>query len=167
MGIKKLEMKQFLILFSLIPIISNAQLHIGFTGDSKTPFGFEVGAKKINLIVMVSNSKSNGYTPIAYGNNSVTRKTINSVAGISTGIKIYKELYTDLGILISSTSDVVNVSNVSKGSYSYDPNDGSPKKTDVGMIAGLSYYFDKIRLSTGINLYTSGIAFKYGISYRL
>lgn len=160
-------MKNILLFFSLIPLISNAQLHIGLTGDSKTPFGFEVGAKKLNLIVMISNSKSNGYTPTAYGNNSVTRKTVNSVAGISTGIKIYKELYTDLGLLISSTSDVVNVSNASKGSYSYDPDDGYVKKNEVGTIAGLSYYFDKIRLSTGINFYSSSINFKYGISYRL
>jgi hypothetical protein len=155
-----------LIFFLLLPFIANSQLHIGITGDSKTPFGFEVGAKKINLIVMVSNSNSDGYTPIAYGNNSVSRKTVNSVAGISAGIKIYKEFYGDLGLLISSTSDVVNVSNASKGSYSYDPGDDYPKKTEVGMITGLAYYFDKIRLSTGFNLYTSGVAFKYGVSYR-
>lgn len=125
--IKQLLMKNIFIFIFLIPLISNAQLHIGLTGDTKTPFGIEVGAKKINLIVMVGNSNSDGYTPTAYGNNSVTRKTVNSVAGISTGIKIYKEFYSDLGLLISSTSDVVNVSNASKGSYSYDPDDGYAK----------------------------------------
>jgi hypothetical protein len=160
-------MKYFLFfLFTLFCIKSNAQLSIGLTGDSKTPIGFEVGIKRFNMIVMTSSTKSDGYTPIAYGNNSVNRRTVNSVVGVSGGIKLYKELYTDLGLLRSNTTDKVNVSSPTKGSYSYDPGDDYPTKSEVGMILGLSYYFEKIKLSTGFNLYESGSAFKYGISYR-
>ena len=159
-------MKNILLLIFLIPLIVNSQYHIGITGDSRTPIGFEVGVKKVNLLVMVRSGKSDGYNPIAYGNNSVNRKTVNSVAGISAGFKIYKEFYTDLGLLFSTISDVVNVSNPSKGSYSYDPDDGYPKKSEVGMILGVANYFEKIRISTGLNLYESGVGFKYGISYR-
>lgn len=158
------------ILFSLILLLivnhSYSQLSIGLTGDSKTPIGFELGIKRFNMIAMTSSTKSDGYTPIAYGNNSVNRRTVNSVVGLSGGIKIYKELYTDLGLLLSSTTDKVNVSNPTKGSYSYDPGDDYPTKSEVGMILGLSYYFEKVKLSTGFNLYESGAALKYGISYR-
>ena len=156
----------FLIILSLFIVNVNAQLSIGITGDSKTPIGFEFGIKHFNLILMSSSAKSDGYTPIAYGNNSVNRRTVNSVVGLSGGIKIYKELYTDLGLLLSNTTDKVNVSSPTKGSYSYDPADGYPTKSEVGMILGLSYYFEKVKLSTGYNLYESGAAFKYGISYR-
>ena len=160
-------MKYFLFfLFTLFCIKSNAQLSMGLTGDSKTPIGFEIGIKRFNMIVMTSSTKSDGYTPIAYGNNSVNRRTVNSVVGVSGGIKLYKELYTDLGLLLSNTTDKVNVSSPTKGSYSYDPGDDYPTKSEVGMILGLSYYFEKIKLSTGFNLYESGAAFKYGISYR-
>jgi hypothetical protein len=158
------------ILFSLILLLivnhCYSQLSIGLTGDSKTPIGFEVGIKRFNMVLMTSSTKSDGYTPIAYGNNSVNRRTVNSVVGLSGGIKIYKELYTDLGLLLSSTTDKVNVSSPTKGSYSYDPGDDYPTKSEVGMILGLSYYFEKIKISSGFNLYESGAAFKYGISYR-
>ncbi len=158
-----------LIILLFVFLISNSsysQFSIGLTGDSKTPIGFEVGIKRFNMVLMTSSTKSDGYTPIAYGNNSVNRRTVNSVVGLSGGIKIYKELYTDLGLLLSSTTDKVNVSNPSKGSYSYDPGDDYPTKSEVGMILGLSYYFEKIKVSSGFNLYESGAAFKYGISYR-
>ncbi len=150
----------------LISNSSYSQLSIGLTGDSKTPIGFEFGIKHFNMVLMTSSTKSDGYTPIAYGNNSVNRRTVNSVVGLSGGIKLFKELYTDLGILLSNTTEKVNVSSPTKGSYSYDPADGYPKKSEVGMILGLSYYFEKVKLSTGYNLYESGVAFKYGISYR-
>ena len=154
------------IFFLLISFVSYSQLSIGLTGDSKTPIGFEFGIKRFNMVLMTSSTKSNGYTPIAYGNNSVNRRTVNSVVGLSGGIKVFKELYTDLGLLLSNTSDKINVSSPTKGSYSYDPSDGYPTKSEVGMILGLSYYFEKVKLSTGFNLYESGSAFKYGISYR-
>jgi hypothetical protein len=159
--------KNFLLLIFLsIANSSYSQFSIGLTGDSKTPIGLEVGIKRFNMVVMTSSKKSDSYTPIAYGNNSVNRRTINSIIGLSGGIKIYKDLYTDLGFLLSSTTDKVNVSNPSKGSYSYDPGDDYPTKSEVGMILGLSYYFEKIKVSSGFNLYESGGAFKYGISYR-
>jgi len=154
------------ITFLLISFVSYSQFSIGLTGDSKTPIGFEVGIKRFYMVLMTSSTKSDGYTPIAYGNNSVNRRTVNSVVGLSGGIKIYKELYTDLGLLLSSTTDKVNVSSPTKGSYSYDPGDDYPTKSEVGMILGLSYYFEKVKLSTGFNFYESGAAFKYGISYR-
>lgn len=156
-------------LFSILLLCfcnSYSQLSIGLTGDTKSPIGFEVGIKRFNMVVMTSSTKSEGYTPIAYGNNSVNRRTINSIVGLSGGIKIYKELYSDLGLLLSSTTDKVNVSNPTKGSYSYDPGDNYPTKSEVGMIMGLSYYFEKIKISSGFNLYQSGGAFKYGVSYR-
>jgi hypothetical protein len=157
-------MKLFILLF-LFPIIANSQLHIGITGDSKTPFGLEIGTKKFNLIVMSRSDKSDGYTPIAYGNNTVKRNSVTNVIGVSGGIKIYKQLYTDLGLLLSSTSDVVNVSNSVKGSYNYDPDDGYAKKSDIGIIMGLAYYFEKVRLTIGYDLYQNA-ELKYGISYR-
>jgi hypothetical protein len=144
---------------------SYSQFSAGLSGDSKTPFGFEFGIKRFNMVVMTSSKKSDGYKPIAYGNNSVNRRTINSIIGLSGGIKIYKDLYTDLGLLLSSTTDKVNVSNPTKGSYSYDPGDNYPTKSEVGMILGLSYYLKNIKVSSGFNLYQSGAAFKYGISY--
>lgn len=155
------------IIFIFLSLVSYCQFSIGLTGDSKTPFGFEVGFNKVNLILMTSSKKSEGYTPIAYGNNTVNRRTVNSVVGMSGGIKIYKELYSDLGLLLSNTSDKVNVSNVTKGSYSYDPDDGYDSKSEVGMIFGFSYYLDKFKISTGVNLFSSGSNLKYGISYRL
>jgi hypothetical protein len=155
-----------LLIFLSICYSSYSQFSIGLTGDTKTPIGLEVGIKRLNMVVMTSSTKSEGYTPIAYGNNSVNRRTINSIVGLSGGIKIYKELYSDLGLLLSSTTDKVNVSNPTKGSYSYDPGDDYPTKSEVGMILGLSYYFEKIKISSGFNLYESGVAFKYGISYR-
>lgn len=161
------QMRTLNILFFFIPIFSFSQLHIGITGDIKNPIGFEVGAKKVNLFVMTSSTKSDGYTPIAYGNNSVSRKAVTNVVGITGGIKVYKELYTDLGLILSNTSDLVNVSNASKGSYSYDPNDGSAKKSEMGFVLGVSYYLEKVKFSSGINFYLSGPAFRYGISYRL
>jgi len=154
------------ITFILISFVSYSQFSIGLTGDSKTPIGFEVGLNRFNMVLMTNSTKSDGYTPIAYGNNSVNRRTVNSVVGLSGGIKIYKELYTDLGLLLSSTTDKVNVSSPTKGSYSYDPGDNYPTKSEVGMILGLSYYFEKIKISSGFNLYESGAALKYGISYR-
>ena len=161
-------MKKIFLLAILFLVYFNSysQLSIGLTGDSKTPIGFEVGIKRFNMVLMTSSTKSDGYTPIAYGNNSVNRRTVNSVVGLSGGIKIYKELYTDLGLLLSTTTDKVNVSSPTKGSYSYDPGDYYPTKSEVGLILGLSYYFEKVKLSTGFNLYESGAAFKYGISYR-
>lgn len=99
-------------LFSILILCyynSHSQLSIGLTGDSKTPIGFELGIKRFNMIAMTRSTKSDGYTPIAYGNNSVNRRTVNSVVGLSGGIKIYKELYTDLGLLLSSTTDKVNM----------------------------------------------------------
>ena len=161
-------MKSILFTFILLFILNHSysQLSVGIIGDSKTPIGFEVGIKRFNMILMTSSTKSDGYTPIAYGNNSVNRRKVNSVFGISGGIKIYKELYTDLGLLLSSTTEKVNVSSPIKGSYSYDPGDEYPTKSEVGMILGLSYYFEKIKVSSGFNIYESGAAFKYGISYR-
>lgn len=155
-------------LFSILLLCfcnSYSQLSIGLTGDTKTPIGLEVGIKRFNMVVMTSSTKSDGYTPIAYGNNSVNRRTINTIVGLSGGIKIYKELYSDLGLLLSSTTDKVNVSSPTKGIYSYDPGDDYPTKSEVGMILGLSYYFEKIKISSGFNLYQSGVAIKYGISY--
>jgi hypothetical protein len=154
-----------LLIFLSIGYSSYSQFSIGLTGDTKTPIGLEVGIKRFNMVVMTSSTKSEGYTPIAYGNNSVNRRTINSIVGLSGGIKIYKELYSDLGLLLSSTTDKVNVSNPTKGSYSYDPGDDYPTKSEVGMILGLSYYFENIKISSGFNLYQSGVAIKYGISY--
>ena len=153
-------------IFFLFGLNAHSQLSIGITGDSKNPVGFEFGIKRFNMILMTSSTKSDGYTPIAYGNNTVKRRTVNSIVGISGGIKIFKELYSDLGLLLSNVSDKVYVSSPSQGSYSYDPGDGSPTKSQLGMILGLSYYFEKIKLSSGFNLYDSGISFKYGISYR-
>ena len=68
--------------------------------------------------------------------------------------------------MILGFTDKVNVSSPTKGSYSYDPGDDYPTKSEVGMILGLSYYFEKVKISSGFNLYESGAAFKYGISYR-
>jgi hypothetical protein len=129
---------KFYILFIglLISQTLYSQLSIGLTGDSKTPIGFEVGIKRFNMVLMTSSTKSDEFTPIAYGNNSVNRRTVNSVVGLSGGIKIYKELFTDLGLLLSSTTDKVNVSSPTKGSYSYDPGDDYPTKSKVGMILG-------------------------------
>jgi hypothetical protein len=144
----------------------NNGLYVGVCGDSKSPFGFQLGNKKWNGILIVGGKESSGYTPVGYGNNSTERRDVRTVLGLSRGLRFIGNCYFDIGLGLVYNNQVVSVSNPNYGSYTYDPGDYD-SAIQVGAISGLSFYTTKAKWSFGLGLYTSGITLSYGIGLRL
>ena len=144
----------------------NNDLYIGFCGDSESPFGFQLGNKRWNAILMVGGKKSSGYTPVAYGNNSTERRDVRTVLGLSRGLKFISNCYFDIGLGLVYNNQVVSVSNPNYGSYNYDPGDYE-SSIHLGAASGFSFYTPKAKWSIGLGLYTTGVTISYGLGFRL
>jgi hypothetical protein len=146
--------------------VLNNDLYVGFCGDSESPFGFQLGNKRWNAILIVGGKESSGYTPVAYGNNSTERRDVRTVLGFSRGLKFKSNCYFDIGLGLVYNNQVVSVSNPNYGSYNYDPGDYE-STIKLGAISGFSFYTAKAKWSIGLGLYSTGVTISYGLGFRL
>lgn len=143
-----------------------SDIYIGISGDTKSPFGFQIGKKQWNLFFLVGSKKTNRYTPNSYGSNSTERRNVRRVLGYTKGFKFFNNCYFDLGISTAFVNDVVIVSNPILGSYNYDPGDYKGN-VQIGGISGISFYFEKGKLNLGTCFYNGLVTLQYGLCLEL